>query len=160
MRAGRTCSGAALFALLSIACGSDDGSRDASSDARVLDCDGPIEFELTPATTGPNTGLPMAAITWSGDHCVLVADERHPDAVLVIADTTGTFFDSGVVAARAGDWIIERWSRSESRTTYVAAVPRNTDVFVELESEDGRSRVRIDFRVGATTLTLLAMREL
>lgn len=163
MTLARARSAVALVALLSIACGGG-GAPDASHDARVLDCDGPLSIELEPAPSGPNAGVPIAAIVWRGNDCLLVSDEQDPDAVLVIADTAGTFFDSGLVAARAGGWIITRSSASESPRTYLTAVPRDTDFFVELESET--SRVRIDFRVGvvspatATTLTLLAMREL
>lgn len=147
----------ALVALLGVACSGGGDALDASHDARVLDCDGPIEAELVPAPSGPNAGVPIAAIAWRGDHCVLEGDENAPDALLVVADTAGTWFDYGVVAVRAGGWVITRSSTSESPTTYTT-VQRDTDVFFELESAG--ARVRIDLRVSGTTLTLIAMHEL
>lgn len=146
-----------LVAIALGACGGRGGT-DASVDARVLECDAPRSIPLTPSTHPPNTGLPMASIAWTGNSCALYADETHPDAILIIADTAGTWFDSGLVATADSAWFIAESSTGVMRATYITGVPRATDLHLVLESDE--VRVAVDFRVDGDTVTLLAMSEL
>lgn len=136
------------------------GAADASVDARVLECDAPLTIVLSPSTRPPNVGLPTASITWTENRCALHDDEGHPDAVLFVADTAGTWFDAGLIAQADSRWVIAESSTGATRTTYLARVPRGTDIHVVLERDDASSRISVDFRVDDDTLTLLAMSEL
>ena len=133
-------------------------SVDASVDAQVLTCDAPLSMALTPSARPPNVGLPVASIAWTGDHCALYPDEGHPDTLLFLADSDGTWFDVGLIAQANSRWFIAEASTGAMRTTYLTGVPRDTDIHVVLESDD--TQVAIDFRVDDDTVTLLAMSEL
>lgn len=147
-----------LLAVALAACGGGRDVRDANVDARVLECAAPLTHVLSPSTRPPNVGLPTVSITWSGDGCALHDDEGHPDAVLFVADTAGTWFDVGLLAQADSRWFIAESSTGTMRATYIPGIPPATDIHLVLET-DG-TRVSVDFRVDGDTLTLLAMREL
>lgn len=151
---------APLVLSVALAACTGGGGVDASVDARALTCDAPLSMALAPSTRPPNVGLPVASIAWTGDRCALYPDEGHPDTVLFIADSDGTWFDVGLIAQANSRWFIAESSTGAMRTTYLAGVPRATVVNVVLQSDSTDNQVSIDFRVDDDTLTLLAMSEL
>ncbi len=143
------------LALLLAACASPpNGGTDARAPA--LDCVPPLSIVLVPSPYPANRGIPMAGIAWTGDHCALETDERHPDLVLLVADFTGTVFGDAPVATRVGDWSIVSSSLGTGPATYLAPVPRDTDVAVHLERGD--ERIELTFRLEGDTLVLVSMR--
>lgn len=121
---------------------------------RMLTCRAPMRIDLAPLPSGTNAGVPAAGIAWSGDHCMLAADENAPGIMLVVADFAGSVFMS-LVAASADDWVIAQASIGSAPTTHLSPVPRDTDITIALD-RDG-VRVAIVFRVEGQTLVLVSM---
>jgi hypothetical protein len=135
-----------------LACGSPTPT-DAGSDARPLVCEVPLTIQLVASTEPPSPGVPAAGIAWTSGQCMLVTDESSADLVLYIADLAP--LDSGLVATVGNGYGLVSSSAGTPSATYVADLPRDTDITVEVESED--VAFVIVFRVVSNTMTLLDM---
>ena len=140
------------LALLSSSC-SGSGAPDGGRDALALECSTPQSIEMVIGTSG----APIAVIGWSGDVCTLSNDERAADGIVAIADIGSFGGATPIVAARLGDWAIERSPLTSSRTTTVTGLSRGEPIEMVMSNE-GIS-VTIEVRVDGTSLTLLSMRR-
>lgn len=142
----------ALFGMLSAGC-DGSGRPDAGRDALALECTTPQSIEMVIGTSG----APIAVIGWSGDVCTLGNDERAADGIVAIADVGSFGGSTPIVAARLGDWAIERSPVTSSRTTTVTGLSRGEPIELVMSNEG--IVVTIEVRVDGTSLTLLSMRR-
>lgn len=141
----------------SVACSSPASvSSDAGRDAG-LECATPLSIVLSPSTSSSNPGVPSAGLGVVDGECALFADELQEGAVLAFFDLQGAG-GTAWVAARVDRWVIETSSLGSGPTTYIANLPEDTDIALELTNGDSCLAVRV--RVSGATLTLLEMRRL
>ncbi len=140
-------------------CGTPTALASLDGGAQALVCATPTSEALVAPTSGPNAGIPMAGVVWNAGRCSLSTDEHAPGLVLLIADFAGTPFGL-LTASAASRWRIDSSSTGSGPTTYLANIPRDTDITVQMASSVAQS-VSITFRVSATNvLTLLDMHRI
>jgi hypothetical protein len=100
----------------------------------------------------------VAAVAWADEHCELGTDETREDALLVVADFTGTVFGAAGLSLNAvRNWNIVGSSLGGAPATYLAGVPRATDVTLVLEEPRTRERATVTLRVDGDVVALLDM---
>lgn len=125
----------------------------------TLRCEPPLSIAMVPSASTSLPDAPVAAITWTDDECRLVTDEDDPDIVLLVADFHGTVLED-LTAIGENGWGIESSSHATPMGSYVAGLPYDEDITLELVDDD--QHLHVVFRVEPApgtigTVVLVAM---